>query len=187
MSKHVRATTRSRAWEPGVLKRLPQAVEGDEFWSAYVRETLDEAGDKAAIHLAVFTEPYLEYLLAGQKTVESRFSVHRCAPYERVCSGDILLLKRSSGPVVGICTVSHVWFYKLDPESWKTIRNDFAKPLCAQEPSFWHARRAASFATLMTVKNVRPISPIKCQKRDRRGWVVIRSTKSAELFEAAHE
>lgn len=32
------------------------------------------------IHLGVFSEPYLTYMLKGEKTIESRFSKNRIAP-----------------------------------------------------------------------------------------------------------
>src|SRR5271169_6453922 len=67
-----------------------------------------------AIHLAVFIEPFLGYVLDGTKTVESRFSINRCAPFGKVSQGDVLLLKRAGGPVVGITRVLAVWSYHLD-------------------------------------------------------------------------
>ncbi|NEO46376.1 MAG: ASCH domain-containing protein [Moorea sp. SIO4A3] len=124
------------------------------------------------LHLAIFVEPYLQFILDGEKTVDSRFSTRRFAPYNRVEKGDVVLLKKSSGPIVGICQVSYVWFYELDPESWRTIKG-FADAICAQDPDFWKQREAASFATLMRIQNVKPIEPIKFVKRDRRGWVVL--------------
>ena len=34
-----------------------------------------------AIHLAVVNEPHFRFILQGKKTIESRFSMHRAAPY----------------------------------------------------------------------------------------------------------
>ena len=39
---------------------------------------------------AAFWEPYLDLILTGQKTVESRFSRRRIAPYGCVAAGDVL-------------------------------------------------------------------------------------------------
>jgi len=64
------------------------------------------------IHLAVLVEPYLSLILDGKKTIESRFSINRHAPFEQVQRGDVLILKRSSGPIEGLCTVSDAWFYR---------------------------------------------------------------------------
>jgi hypothetical protein len=133
------------------------------------------------VHMAVFVEPYLQYILDGRKTIESRFSVNRCPPYGRVREGDIVLLKRSGGPVYGICQVAQVWFYRLDRKSWEEIRENFSLALCAQDPQFWKDREAASFATLMRIKNVRSIDPIEIPKKDRRGWVFITTPLPSQL------
>jgi hypothetical protein len=76
--------------------------------------------------------------------------------------------------VVGIATISGAWHYSLDPESFSELRRDFAAALCAQDPGFWDDRAGASFATLMRLQNVRRISPVVVEKRDRRGWVIVR-------------
>ena len=139
------------------------------------------------IHLAVFVEPFLEYVLDGSKTVESRFSVNRCAPFGKVSEGDAVLLKRASGPVVGIARVRTVWSYELDESSWAVIRNRFAKALRAQDPEFWLRRRGASYATLMLMDQVLALEPVKWEKRDRRGWVVLRSVGESSLFGNSNE
>lgn len=140
------------------------------------------------VHLAVFVEPYLQYLLDGKKTVESRFSANRCAPYQRVATGDVIFLKKSGGPICGICRVDHVWDYVLDPSAWEIIKHEFGRAICAQDPSFWSARESASFATLMSVRHARRLPPMNVEKRDRRGWVVLKpSHRSLELFTCSPE
>ncbi len=155
----------------------------DSFWKNCMNKFL--LGDifPHSIHLAIFVEPYLQFILEGQKTVESRFSSRRFAPYLQVKVNDILLLKRSSGPVVGLCEVTSVWFYQLDPRSWETIRSEFAQALCVQDPSFWENRKHASYATLMRISNVCPITPAKFIKKDRRGWVLLTPNNMQQQLE----
>ncbi len=124
------------------------------------------------VHLAVLVEPYCTFILEGRKTIESRFSVNRNAPYEQVCKGDIIVLKRSSGPVVGFCRVSNVWFYRLIPETWTEIER-FASALCMDSSHFWQSKKVASYATLMQIEEVTRVKDLKVTKRDPRGWVVI--------------
>jgi ASC-1-like (ASCH) protein len=152
---------------------LLSTVQGDIFWESYLKPLRLPESVSFKLHLAILVEPYLQFIIDGKKTVESRFSTRKFAPYNRVEKGDVVLLKQSSGPIVGICQVSYVWFYQLDPESWRTIKEGFADAICAQDPDFWKQREAASFATLMRIQNVKPIEPIKFTKRDRRGWVVL--------------
>lgn len=163
-------------WDLEVLERLWSEVQGDLFWRRYFSELGGGGTPRHGIHLAVLLEPYLNFILKGEKTVESRFSIRRCPPFGAVQPGDAVILKRQSGPILGLCRVSHVWSYTLNKKSWNTIRREFTSALCAQDPDFWKHRLAASFATLMAVDHVCPVPPIHCSKRDRRGWVVI--TKS---------
>jgi hypothetical protein len=126
----------------------------------------------AGLHLAVFKEPYLSFILDGSKTVESRFSVNGVAPYGRVASGDVILLKGSGKPVIGFCRAAHVWDYELVPDSWDEIRAKFGVALRAQD-GFWESRRRARFATLIRVEQVCAAEPLAVPKRDRRGWVIL--------------
>jgi hypothetical protein len=148
------------------------ALRGHVFWETYLAKALGPQA-ASALHLAVCVEPYLQYILEGKKTVESRFSTRRFAPYHHVGRGDVVLLKQSSGPVVGICLVTHVWFYELNPQSWQELRSQFAQALCASDPAFWQEREQAAYATLMRVREVQTIPPLQFSKRDRRGWVVL--------------
>jgi hypothetical protein len=168
--------------QPLLERRLKEAVRGDPFWEQYLSRTTESSTSPFGLHLAVFVEPYLQYLLDGRKTVESRFSVHRIAPYQSAGIGDIILLKRTGGPIVGLCRVISVWFYRLDPTTWASIRRTFTEALCAQDPTFWHQRASASFASLMRVSNVRTIQPIYHPKRDRRGWVILRPRAESQAL-----
>ena len=118
-----------------------------------------------------------------KKTVESRFSINHSPPHNRVFSGDVLLLKKSGGPIVGICEVTNVWSYKLDKNSWSEIRKDFTIALCAQDPEFWAQRKNASFATLMKLKKSIKTEPVFLNKRDRRGWVVLKQKSKQTSLE----
>ena len=155
----------------------------DTFWQERLTNILWDGSSPNTVHLAIFVEPYLKFILEGRKTVESRFSSRRCAPYQKVRVGDILLLKRSSGPVVGLCEVAGVWFYRLDPESWDNIKKEFTQELCVQDPGFWEARRHALYATLIRIGHVLPIAPAKFSKYDRRGWVLLTSTNVSGQME----
>ena len=144
----------------------------NSFWQTYLKQYFQRSHD-ITLHLAIFVEPFLEFILDGSKTVESRFSSRRFAPYQKAKAGDILLLKRTSGPVVGLCRVSQVWYYELDPPTFKDIKEKFSEALCATESDFWKKRESARYATLMKVEKPYGITPFPISKRDRRGWVVI--------------
>lgn len=138
--------------------------------------------NRIRLHLAVFTQPYASLILSGDKTVESRFSCVRCAPYDRVSHGDVVLIKESGGPVIGIFKVGGVWSYEIDDSSWDDIRDRFAEAICPQGSSFWSDRSSAQYATLMKVQKPDRLKPIIWPKRDRRGWVVISNPTQNGLF-----
>ncbi len=156
---------------PALVEALQQTLEGDSYWQTQLR-SVQQSG--LTIHLGVFIEPYLQLILDGKKTLESRFSVNRTAPYRQVRDGDILLLKRSGGPIVGICRITHAWFHTLDPQTWDSLQTQYAQALCISSPAFWQEKKKANYATLMKVRHVRPIAPaISFVKSDRRGWLAL--------------
>lgn len=166
-----------------LANELQAELQGDSFWESYLKPLGENDSTPFSLHLGIFVEPYLQFILEGKKTIESRFSTRRFAPYNQVNKGDVILLKRSSGPIVGLCQVTHCWFYQLDPDSWKTIKHDFAQAICAQDPEFWEQRQAATYATLMRVRDVREVNPIRFVKRDRRGWVVLKKQNEQLSFD----
>ena len=52
-------------------------------------------------HLAILAPGWIEPILDGTKTIESRFTKVRCAPYGKVHAGDLVYMKESGGPVKG--------------------------------------------------------------------------------------
>jgi hypothetical protein len=170
-------------WERRLLDQLDAQLKGTAW-----RKIRSEPGGidvDRGIHLGVFIPPYLDYILEGKKTIESRFSVNRVPPFNSVTKSDLILLKHSSGPVVGLCEVAEMWVYELDHKSLAALRKTFAERLCATDPSFWAARKNARYVTLMQVENVLRISPVAITKRDPRGWVVLRQVarKNLTLFQ----
>ncbi len=153
-----------------ILRKAAACVPRNSPWYARLREVI--GGDVAVgVHLGVFVEPFLEAILDGRKTIESRFGVHRCTPFERVQRGDIILLKRSGGPVVGLALAGEATYYKLDTEILDDLRDRFATQLFAEDDEFWSARADKRFATLIEIDDTVKIDTMTVEKRDRRGWV----------------
>jgi len=164
-------------WQATCVAHLKQVFAANSFWKDYLQRNSSESG-YPRLHLAVCIEPYLSYMLDGKKTVESRFSSVRCSPFHKVSKGDVILLKRAGGPVVGVCRVDAAWFYELDPDTFNDIRRDFSKAICPEGPNFWRHRENASFATLLSISNVEKVAPFAVGKRDRRGWVTFAEAAS---------
>ena len=159
-------------WHTQCVAALRDLAVESQFWDKQLASLRTSRELPFRLHLAIFVEPFLSFILQGRKTVESRFSVVKCAPYDRVSPGDVILLKRAAGPVVGLCRVTSAWFYELDASNLREIRDKFARAICADD-DFWEARRACSYATLMTVSNPIEIPHFNVAKRDRRGWAIL--------------
>lgn len=130
-----------------------------------------EGREPVGVHLAVFVEPFLTAVLEGRKTMESRFTVTRQPPWRCVDPGDIILLKRSGGPVVGIARADAAQSHELSPELVQRLRTRFAIQLCATDDDFWSSRAAKNYATLIELTHIEPLSEVAIKKRDRRGWI----------------
>jgi len=158
-------------WALGAVEHIQRELQRDHRWSKTL--LTPEQAPRRTVHLAVFVEPFLTYVLDGKKSIESRFSTRQCAPFRRVSIGDIILLKEASGPVRGICEVAKTWFFDLESVPLADVRERFADGICATDDAFWRAREKADYATLLKLRSVRAVSPLSCPKRDRRGWVVL--------------
>jgi hypothetical protein len=155
-----------------LLAALAARLVDRPFWLRRIEGHL-AGGTGVCMHLAVFREPFLTLLLEGAKTIESRFSVNRVAPYACIARDDLILLKQNAGPVVGVALAGDPGFYQLDSESWRTIRARFAAAICAPDEQFWEQRARARYATLIPVRAPTAVAPLPVGKRDRRGWAVI--------------
>jgi hypothetical protein len=161
--------------------RSPIALDREHLLAAFAATVTGEPwarrlsamreADSSALHVAVMHQPYLDHILVGRKTIESRFSVNRICPFGAVHTADVLAFKAPSGPIVGLATVEHAAFYELDPATWITLRRNFSGPLCADDDEFWSQRAGARYATLWRVCDPIRIASLPVDKSDRRGWV----------------
>ncbi len=156
--------------EQSILGELKAATYEYDEWAA-LAPLLDDAG--VSVHLAVMLEPFLTYILNGQKTIESRFAKNAIAPYQHITVGDLVLLK--AGPVVGSFRVSSTQFVTLYDGDLERVRREHAHAICAEDDEFWNARADKRYATLMGVEDVRALPAVAVSKRDMRGWAVLRS------------
>jgi dephospho-CoA kinase len=167
----------------GLRRVVSAATEGVPYWGNFFESIGSLNNSRIGIHLAIFVEPYLEFVLEGRKTVESRFSVNRVAPYGQVVENDVIFLKKAGGPIVGICEVTNTWFYKLRPDSFEEIASRFGRAICPADDDFWAERRHAEYATLIKLGRVHRTEPLAFPKKDRRGWVVLKASEMQdELF-----
>lgn len=136
-----------------------------------VRGMSNGSNDRAT-HLAVMSEPFLSYVLKGKKTIESRFSRYKIAPYQKIQPGDLVLMKRSGGKVVASFVAGAVECIELSQEKLRHLNADYSDAICADD-RFWEAQEHKQYVTLVEITRVAPVVNVQIKKRDRRGWVVL--------------
>jgi hypothetical protein len=158
------------------ISALLERVRDHSFWGSYL-SPIFTLGNPVGVHLAVFSEPFLSFVLSGRKTLESRFSRFRIAPFDAVAPGDVILIKAVAGPIRGVALAQRTWFFDLSSAPIRTLRERFATGICAND-DFWDDKRDAAFATIIELAEPAAIEPLGCDKKDRRGWVTLRSRNS---------
>ena len=124
-------------------------------------------------HLAMLHQPYIDRILSGEKTIESRFMNSRQPPYGKIGGSDIMLLKQTSGPVLGIALVKEVLQYgPLKPGGAEEVLSKYKNELCV-EKEFVNLKKNSKYAVLIRLAASVKISPFSIIKRDRRAWVVL--------------
>ena len=170
-------------WKDKVFNEVLMQIGSDDEWVDLVEKMRLQRND-FGVHVAIFAEPYLTYLIQGKKTLESRFSVNKISPYGKVYEGDLVLVKKGGGPVVAAFKAGKVRFYsKLNVGKLKMLEAEFAAVICSTEdPEFWKNRENSKFATLIEVSAVKQLEPFTVGKSDRTAWSIVQN-KVNSLFD----
>jgi ASC-1-like (ASCH) protein len=133
-------------------------------------------------HLVILKKPYLDLILTGRKTVESRFTKTKCAPFGQISAGDKLFLKESSGPVCALATVSEVRsFDNLCPHQISRLKQQY-NHLISGSDAYWRSKADCRFGLLVWLENVRAIEPVQINKKDWRAWVILKEKEDFGLL-----
>lgn len=137
------------------------------------------------LHLAIFSPGYINKIFTGRKSIDGRFSVIRCAPFGMVEKGDLILMKKSGGSVVGYFVAGKVTHLdNPSPNKLKQIIQKYWNELCISN-GFWKAKKNSKFVTLIEIKQPTKFRiPVTVKKHGLAGWVTLggESQKQIELF-----
>jgi dephospho-CoA kinase/ASC-1-like (ASCH) protein len=130
------------------------------------------------VHLAILNEPYLSLILDGTKTIESRFSQKRMIPYRQVDKGDIIILKKSGGAIVGLFEANTIdYFEPFNTDDVIKIKSEYNERLCCSD-DFWSQKSTSRYATLIKIENLFKLESIRASFKNRQAWIL-----GAELHE----
>lgn len=141
-------------------------------WSGLLAEIQSKSLQRS-VHVAIFVEPFLSYILNGLKTIDCRLGRSRIAPYGRVKPGDAILLKLSGGDIVGICRAGEVISRYISSTSLEVLLRANRSALCMIEDDFWKERRERQYVTLVQLEAVSKVGPVPFPRRERSGWQVL--------------
>jgi len=133
-------------------------------------------------HLVILKKQYLDLILQGKKTIESRLLKTKHPPLGQINLGDKLFLKQSSGPVCATAMVKAVKTYEnLTPQKIAELKNLYNnKVLGADE--YWNWKQNSKFAIFAWLENVKQIPPVYIDKKDWRAWVVLTEKQNFGLL-----
>ncbi|MFB0555882.1 MAG: ASCH domain-containing protein [Phycisphaerae bacterium] len=136
----------------------------------------------ANYHLVILKKPYLDAILDGRKQIESRFTRTKRPAFGRVLAGDKLFLKLSSGPVCATATVAAVKnFENLTPGQTIEIKQRYNNYIKGSD-EYWLSKMNCRFGFLVWLTDVKPIEPVRINKKDWRAWVVLTEKENFGLL-----
>lgn len=136
------------------------------------------------LHLAIFSSGFIGKIFTGVKTYDGRFSEIKCAPYNQIEKGDLVLMKKSGGPVVGyflagkIINIENPNKKNLKPQINMTWDN------LALDKKFWSRKKKSKYATLIQIKKPTKFRiPVVVKKKSLSGWISLgKGQKQIKLF-----
>lgn len=124
-------------------------------------------------HLAILKSQFLNMILAGTKTIESRFSFNKIAPYNKVCVGDIIYLKESGGNVVAKARAKDVKYYQLTPSIVEDIRVKYGKNIGTDYFEDWNTTLSKKYCTLIWLEDIERLTPFIVPRSNGTAWFVL--------------
>ena len=138
------------------------------------------------IHVAVLKPEYIEMVLEGSKTIESRLLKTRSAPYGRIECGQTIYFKASGGGYGVQATVGGVEQHDgLTPRAVDRLRRKYQRRVCAPR-QFWDARLEARYAVFLSLVEPRAIkSGPRLAPLYGRAWICLPSSRAPRPLRSA--
>jgi ASC-1-like (ASCH) protein len=131
------------------------------------------------LHLAVMTGPFLNLIVTGRKTVESRFHRQRRTPLFTAKPGDVVVFRQSGRPANVAAILGATHYLDIAEVGINTIRASWATRIGVDNDEFWADRADARWASLLELDSVFSIPLQSLHKRDRSAWVTYPSAEQS--------
>ncbi len=127
-------------------------------------------------HIAILRQPFYDMILRGEKTIESRWSMNKIAPFNKVQIGDIIYLKISGRPITAKAEVQDVKFFSLTPKLAGEILEKYGERIGVKKFKNIEKYLNKRYLTLIWLNNVERIEEIKPPKSNGAGWIIMRES-----------
>ena len=125
------------------------------------------------IHVVILQRRYLELILGGRKTVESRLTKTAGPPFGKVEVGQRLFIKASGGPFMATAVVGEVASYdNLTADRIRQLYRQYNAAVCG-EVDYWKLKRDSRYATFITLEQVEPLDVGPAYNRSLQAWHVL--------------
>ncbi len=138
-------------------------------------------------HIAILNKSrkLLQLITSGEKTIESRWLVHKSAPWDKVKIGETIYFKESGEPVTVKTVAGDVKYFHLPNESLKKLYDEYGTKIGFT--SLEQLKKYASgkkYCVLVFLKNVEEIKPFDIDKSGfgiMSAWICIDDVKKLKL------
>ena len=129
-------------------------------------------------HLAILSKKpnFLDLILNGKKTIESRWYQTKRTPWNKIKAGDTIFLKNSGEPVKAKAEVSKVLQFELKDRPAESIIKEYGKRICLNSTKGLNK----NYCILIFLKNPKSIKPFKINKEgfgNMSAWITINNIK----------
>ncbi len=136
-------------------------------------------------HLAIFTPKVINAILSGKKTIDSRFSKHKIAPFMSLSAGDLVYVKAPGEEINAQFRVKKILYFEaFEKEDFDQIVAQYWNKIGwgdqKDEDTFKKEKReGAKYATLIWIDEVEQfiVPPVRIRKSDNRAWVVLKTAE----------
>lgn len=121
-------------------------------------------------HIAIMKKEWglLEKILSGEKKIESRWYLKKCAPWDNIVARDAVYFKNSGEPITIKAQVEKVLqFSNLTPSKIKSIFKDYGEDDGIEKSEiekYYQRFKDKKYCILIFLKNVEKIAPFEIDK-----------------------
>ena len=136
-------------------------------------------------HLAIMKKSlgFLEKIVSGEKTIESRWYSSKRAPWNRISQGDNIFFKNSGQPVTVKTKVKKVLqFGNLTQWKIKAIIEKYGKAICiVNSENFFQDVKNKKYCILVFLEDIKVVKPFLVDKKgfgNMTAWISVENINS---------